>query len=148
MNIQIGNILVMVNEKEVNFSVKKLPIISESFSVNERYKITFNIEHFVYNEVNIKCVFQPKEENDLLSCIESGENLALISFYLGDTKLSIGTEGDIPQIHYRYLDNGLELKTNLKIPEIVFYVAWVKMKDKEIEDIYTWFAADPSFDID
>lgn len=98
-------------------------------------------------EINIKCLFQPKEEIKLNPCVETGEDLALVSFYMGDTKLSIGTEGDIPGIQYEYFDNGLQLVTELELSEIVFYIASKKMVNAEKEDIYTWFAADPAFDI-
>ena len=31
--------------------------------------------------------------------------------------------------------------------QVVFYVAWIDMIDEEKQDIYTWLAADPAYDV-
>lgn len=87
-----------------------------------------------------------KEGHKVTSFPETGENLALISFYWEKNKLSIGTTGDIAGVKYSYLDNAINLSMQQNPVQIIFYVAWMEMVNPEKEDIYTWFAADPSYE--
>jgi hypothetical protein len=77
---------------------------------------------------------------------ESGERLELQSYWSDNIKLSIGTEGEIPGVQYEYLKNCLRIRIEQSVPimTIKYYVAWLTMSNKEVEDIYTWFGADPT----
>ncbi len=81
--------------------------------------------------------------------INSGERLELKSFYKGDTKLSLGMEGESGCATYDYengyLTDGVqyELLPSTKTAKYTFGVAWISpCTDKN--EIQTWFGADPT----
>lgn len=145
MDIGIGKVHVFINQKEIECKIKELPCHSKLFDVNRRFKIEYKLPEQL-NSYEIECKFKPDKHAKLIANVETGENLALISFYLDNIKLSIGTKGDIPGVKYTYFDYGMKLNVESKLSEIVFFVAWTKITDIEKEDIYTWFAADPSYE--
>lgn len=61
-------------------------------------------------------------------------------------KLSIGVQGDIPGVFNDYLDDRLRIRVteNASISRIDIFIAWITMDNIEKEEIYTWFAADPT----
>ncbi|WP_132085135.1 hypothetical protein [Harryflintia acetispora] len=147
MKTDLGEIKILVNNEENNYVIKELEDCCHYFHVKHRLKLTCKIPKQLIENISIKCLIISNDIVKFEPCIETGENLALVSFYRGRTKLSIGTKGDIPGTQYVYLDNGIELILQKNKGEVYFYVAWLEMKDVEKEDIYTWFAADPAFDI-
>lgn len=60
--------------------------------------------------------------------------------------MSIATEDEIDGIEIKYLNRGIEIQISehTKIKEVIFGMAWISLKNPEEEDIYTWFAADPT----
>lgn len=133
----------LVNNQEVKPRIIELINQGKNYVVDKRYKLVVDIDPMKKNYVN--CILT-KEADDIKVFCESGQSLELISFYYYNEKLSIGTEGDIKGIKYNYLKNGIELIISeyTNINQIIFGVAWVNIKDSETEDIYTWFAADPT----
>lgn len=125
----------------------KLPNEGKNFRVDGRYKIIVN-EIKNDKENVIECKIDGKHELPIKSFSESGENLTLISFEYNNTKLSIGTIGDIPDIEQEYLKDGIRIRSKKTAPvnKFVFFVAWIEMNDKEKEEIFTWFAADPTLE--
>ncbi len=73
--------------------------------------------------------------------------IGMFIFYWNSSKLSIGTKGDIVGVQYNYFEDAMELKMRENLKQVVLYVAWIDMVNKEKEEIYTWFAADPAYDI-
>lgn len=146
MRTKIGNIVVRINNKEVNIETLELPLEGRNFHVDGRYKIVCTLPEKFETPCYIECLLENNENSKCNSCIETGENLALISFYNGNCKLSLGTQGDIQGLIYNYLDNGIEIVDNIGLKKISFFVAWIETLDEEKEDIYTWFAADPNYE--
>lgn len=70
----------------------------------------------------------------------------MLSFYSGDRKVSIGVEDELPGTVCSYKEKGLRVTIlpNTQIKEIIFGIAWMTMSDIEEQELYTWFAADPS----
>lgn len=88
---------------------------------------------------------------------ESGERLALISFYADGAKLSIGAEGEtlfFPSGDYDYdcadLKNGMAYRIlpQTKTDSYSFGIAWIDgIPEPDADnprDVQTWFGADPT----
>lgn len=95
MITELGEINILINGMEISYEDIKCINQSPYFSVKERHKLICNIPKLLENDINIKCLIEAKKDKQIISCPETGENLALISFYKGKSKLSIGTKGDI-----------------------------------------------------
>ncbi|HHV98674.1 MAG TPA: hypothetical protein GXX36_03730 [Clostridiaceae bacterium] len=97
-------------------------------------------------ETVIDCILQSQHREHLIVLSEPGEDLALISFMLNKMKLSIGLQGDIPGFIYDYLNDRLRIRVtkNASILKFDIFIAWLSMDNIEKEEIYTWFAADPT----
>ncbi|WP_367566759.1 hypothetical protein [Lacrimispora sp.] len=123
----------------------KLDNVNKRYIVDGRYKIIVDLPKTVDN-VSVTCTLNSQPSQKISKIIESGEGLALISFYLKKTKLSIGVEEGRPGTVCEYLDNGINviISNNADMNNVEFYVAWLTMQDEEDEDIFTWFAADPT----
>lgn len=141
----IGKISITLNGEPVNYVFSHLEKSRRNFNVDGRFKI--ELETRESGEKIVECILDIGEE-EIQGYSESGEELELISFQQGNTKLSIGTIGDISGIKYEYESDRLRLKIDEKvvIDKIVFYIAWIMMCT-EMNDIHTWFAADPTLDI-
>lgn len=141
----VGEIVIMRNGEMVDYISVPLKKSGKNYTVDERYKIELEIQEAGGNIV--ECILA-MDEAEFQGYSESGEELEMISFQQGDIKLSIGTKGDISGYSYEYEPDRLRLKINEKtsINRIVFYVAWIT-KYSDSNDIYTWFAADPTIDI-
>ncbi|MBD5470020.1 MAG: hypothetical protein HDR19_02570 [Lachnospiraceae bacterium] len=147
MVTDLGEIKILVNEREVSYDCVELTNYIRYFKVKKRYKLICKIPETLKENIQIKCIITLKENVKVMSGPETGENLALISFWWHNSKLSIGTVGDIEGVQYNYLENAMELKMRENPEQVAFYVAWIDMIDEEKEDIYTWFAADPAYDV-
>lgn len=141
----LGEIIVTVDGVTQQLQPLKLKNVEKRYAVDGRYKIIVNLGEASAN-VSIACTLVNQPFIDLTRVIESGERLALISFYHQKTKLSIGVEEGRPKTVCEHLDNGINITINgnAGIPQIEFYIAWLTMQDEEKEDIFTWFAADPT----
>ena len=146
MYTELGEIKILVNGKEVPYKSVELINHSRYFSVEKRFKLICDVPKQTRGNISIKCMIDIKKNIKATSCSETGENLALISFYWGKNKLSIGTKGDIEGVKYSYLDDAISLEMQQNPRQMIFYVAWLEMIDLEKEDIYTWFAADPVYE--
>ena len=143
-----GNIVICVENEVVEYNHIQmassyigqhgLPV----FDVEGRFRISISN---LNKPICVSCTFIADEEYS--SGIDSGERLALKSWFKGQQILSIGTEDEIPDVEVRYLDNGLKviLSENSNITNIVFQIAWMTINDPEKEDGYTWYAADPNY---
>jgi hypothetical protein len=140
-----GELIITVNGEKIRYKKEKLGNNGRNFAVDSRYQIEIdNIKAFESDTI-IECALA-NENIELCGYAESGENLELISFICDNTKLSMGVEGDIPGFYYEYMQNGLRVRiTNSATRDtIIFLVAWLTMNNKEVEEIHTWFAADPT----
>jgi len=148
LQTEFGNILVTINGSVINYMPIKLPNEGKNFRVDGRYKIIISEIKENEEETVIECKIGGKRELPMNVYSESGENLTLISFEYNNTKLSIGTIGDIPDIEQEYMKDGIRIRSKKITPldEFVFFVAWIEMNDKEKEEIFTWFAADPTLE--
>lgn len=146
MYTELGEIKVLVNGKEVPYNCVELINHNQYFSVERRFKLICDVSKQTLGDINIKCKIEIKKGIKVTSCSETGENLALISFYWGKNKLSIGTKGDVAGVKYSYWDDSVVLEMQANPGQIIFYVAWLEMIEPDREDIYTWFAADPAYE--
>lgn len=146
MKTPLGSIFFLIDGQIVGYRKKKLPLAGRGFVVEGRYEIVLSTATSEKKEIVLECALENKNNSFLRSGSETGENLALLSFYSEDIKLSIGTRGDIPGVVYEYQKNGMimTIPKSLKMYEIVFYIAWTTINDCEKEGIYTWLAADPT----
>lgn len=141
----IGKLKILLNDDEVDYKENFLQTETKSFTVDKRVQIKFDRDIQLNNRSVIKFVFINDEDLTIKSCIETGENLQLISFYFKNFKLSIGME-ELQSVKYTYLVNGIQLEIDIPIviSEINTIVAWVEMQDNDLEDSFTWYAADPT----
>jgi hypothetical protein len=145
----LGEIVIIVDGQSVTYKPISLDCTEYGtrneimFTVDARYKIEVKLSSI---PCVVECKFNDFLGDDGRGGVDSGQYLALICFYRGNTKLSIGVEDEIPGVECSYTDYGLkvELTEQASIHCVTFGIAWVAMKDEEKEDIYTWFAADPT----
>ncbi len=142
----IGIIDVLINGKSNYYKSIELINSVKNFSVDGRYKVIVDIPINKVHDLVIECKLFEFTGDNAKGYIESGERLALISFYRDNIKLSIGVEDETNNVKCSYIDYGLKviLSKEAHLQQIIFGIAWVSMRDKEVEDIYTWFAADPT----
>lgn len=104
----LGEIIVTVDGVTQQLQPLKLKNVEKRYAVDGRYKIIVNLGEASAN-VSIACTLVNQPFIDLTRVIESGERLALISFYHQKTKLSIGVEEGRPKTVCEYLDNGINI---------------------------------------
>lgn len=141
----IGKLKILLNEEEIDYKEKFLVTEAKSFTVDKRAQIQFAQSIQLSDGNVIKFIIEKDTGLAINPCVETGEDLQLISFYYQDFKLSIGME-ELKNIKYVYLENGiqLEVRISMKLEEINAIVAWLKMQDADLEDTFTWYAADPT----
>ena len=141
----IGKLKILLNEEEIGYKENFLVPETKSFTVDKRAQIQFAENIQLDSEDVINFIIEKQKGLEIRPCIETGEDLQLISFYYQNYKLSIGLE-ELKNIKYTYLENGirLEVRVSLKLEEINAIVAWLKMQDADLEDTFTWYAADPT----
>ena len=143
----IGNIDILINGHNLDYSWFELPNKGNQFKVDGRFCIVVdNIPD--KGETVIDCILQNQNSLPINVYAEPGENLALISFMINNKKLSIGVQGDIPGVFYDYLNDRLRIRVteNASISRFDIFIAWITMNNFEKEEIYTWFAADPTIE--
>jgi len=141
----IGKLIILLNGEEIDYKENFLSTEAKSFTVDKRVQIQFTGNVQLGNGDVIKFLIDMDKELVIKSGAETGEDLQLISFYYQYAKLSIGIE-EIKNMKYVYLENGIALEANvpMKIIEINAIVAWLKMNNADLEDTFTWYAADPT----
>jgi len=143
----LGAVCVDINQEEYNYKAIKLSNKEKRFVVDGRYLIVIDTAMFKTQVVEIQCriLFDDMYKERL---VESGEDLALISFVSDCEKVSIGTNEffSIDGVHYEYMNDGIKIifEKHADVKQIVFGIAWKHMRDIEKEQIYTWLAADPT----
>lgn len=145
-----GTASLFVNGKPAQCTIKNLPCRTEQFCVKGRVCLSCSIPKSVHSEeTSIKCRVRFHGASDVEPCAETGEDLALVSYYLHNYKISVGTLGDQKDTRYLYTSDGLEIITKCTISRVEFYIAWLEMSENKVEkerqEIYTWLAADPSY---
>jgi len=145
LKTSLGTIEILINGQKRAYKSTKLKNKGKQFSVDGRYKLTVDIP-LDCDDIVVECVLADYADNDSRNGRDSGERLALTSFYHENTKLSIGAEDEIPYTYCDYADCGLRIKISKQagLRRLIFGIAWIKMQDIAKEDIYTWFAADPT----
>lgn len=146
METNLGKIEILINGRGVKYDCIELNNQGYCFTVEKRFKLVCDIPKEYENNIDIRCVIKLKDDILVESGSETGENLALLSFYWDNYKLSIGTKGDLKGVKYIYEKNALRLVTAENLGKIIFYIAWIDKSKPEQEDICTWFAADPAYD--
>lgn len=150
LDTPFGTILLESNGNKISYKYEKLENIfigqlgQPIFAVDKRYKISVDLKNHE-NLATIKCLF---DKNSIFhdSYICSGERLALKTWEKGNLMFSIGTEDEIDGLIVCYLDNGIEIHVkNQSVSEVVFGIAWIYINNYEAEEIYTWFADDPTY---
>lgn len=142
----IGIINILVNGEKSNYELRELTKVGKNFLVDERFEVIVDIPQNANKDTMIECKITDSYVNNIKRIVESGEQLVLISLYSDNLKLSIGTEDKTPNIFYTYTNYGLSITVpkDTNMQRIVFRIAWINMHNKAMEDIYTWFAADPT----
>lgn len=143
----LGLLFIEVDGHPTDYSIVQLNKCDKRFCVDGRYRVTLFLPTR-QTDVTIKCGIKYNESLSIRKCAESGENLSLVSFYYDGLKLSIGTEDDIKYKKCDLTDYGLTitLKKNFALNSLIFGVSWVTIRNPDTDDIYTWFAADPTID--
>lgn len=146
LKTEIGNIRILINGNNYDYHPIELPVKGKQFEVDKRYKIIIDNLEIYESEILVDCAIENEKSLNFESGLEPGERVALISFSFSKFKLSIGVEGDIPGINYEYMRDRLRIRISKKasVKELIIFVAWLRMSDPVMEDIYTWFAADPT----
>ncbi len=142
----MGNVKITIDGVNFDYVAEPLPKRTKWFEVDGRYRVRVPVP-VSEDRSKINCFLDFPESKDITGGADSGQDLALVSFDMEDTKVSIGTIGDLFQFRYDYMANGISVSipTSYGKDHVYFAIAWLKMIDKERQDIYTWFAADPSY---
>lgn len=146
LSTDLGEVEILVNGKETMYEYIELNRQGYCFEVQKRFKLICNIPKCIEKGIDISCAIKIKGEVQVESGAETGEDLAVLSLYWDNNKLSIGTKGDLIGVKYIYEKNALRLIENKNPEQVIFYIAWVDKNNPKQKDIYTWFAADPAYD--
>ena len=142
----LGDIIVSVDDISIEYTA--VPVLCDKRypDLNGRYYIC--IEHENDGKPHtITCRISDYKPNEKDGA-EDGEDLLLMSFYNGNTKLSIGVEFDYcEKFDYEaiHLQDGMQFRVlpQTKTKYYVFGIAWVNNCNDENE-IQTWLGADPT----
>lgn len=143
----LGNIKVLVNNEEVEFTASKLGDLHfPSPDLKGRFLIEYDYKNALKNQTIKCCIPSIEVEGE----VESGEKLEAISFYKEDIKLTIGVDcefTDYPKdidFSGEYLRDGIQYKTfpTTADKKFRFGVCWIQPCTEE-NDHQTWFGADP-----
>ena len=142
----LGEIIVSVDDTEMEYTAVSVPLDHRCDNLDGRYYICVELEnngkaHTITCRIN---GYTPSEKDGA----EDGEDLLLMSFFKGNTKLSVGVEFDYNgKYDYEavHLQDGMQFRvfSHTKTRCFVFGIAWVDDCNDENE-IYTWFGADPT----
>lgn len=145
LRTNIGNVDILIDGQNFDYGLLELPNKGDQYEVDGRFKIV--VDNILDKEETvIDCILQNKKGEPFNVIAEPGEGLVLVSFMINNMKLSIGVQGDIPGVFYDYLNDSLRIRItkNATISRLDIYIAWITMENIEKEELYTWFAADPT----
>lgn len=156
LSTPFGEIAVLIDDVEIEYSFKELKPFSSCPDVNGRYIIEIDFEPDG-EEHSISCMFSDYVK-DIEVDFESGENLECCSFFIHDVKMSIGVVGDDWYSPYTgkreskfdfdvdYLENGMayHILPFTKTAKYLFGLSWIQPCNEQ-NDVQTWFGADPSY---
>ena len=145
----LGEIEITINDKKVDYRYSRLSNKEKNFEVDGRYKIIIDLEQISGNEDKDNVVAAKlikTSDNNIKECVESGERLAMLSFYSDNKKVSIGAEDERPGVLCTYDNSSVKVLISPKatIFQVTFGIAWITWRECERQEIYTWFAADPT----
>lgn len=142
----MGDIDIIVNGTSFEYSIIKLPNAQKQFLVDKRFKIIVKKLPLSDTDITVECKIINFKGDNVKGYVESGEGLNLVSFYRKKLKLSIGIEDQINNVYCECIEYGLKITVFKQsfLKQLVFGIAWLSMHDEEKEEIYTWFAADPT----
>ena len=145
LKTNLGEINVLINNETYNYKPLEMNKVERNFKVDGRYKLIVDIPKSRLEDIVVECKLV-SSNNKIKQGINSGQQLALISLQDDAKEMSIGVEDEIPNVKYQYIDFGIRviISKEASLHQLVFGIAWITMKDEEIEYIYTWFAADPT----
>lgn len=146
LKTELGNIIITINGQILDYKPIRLANKGKNFTVDGRYQAIVDNISVSELETVIDCIVDDNKALALNGYSESGEGLALISFLYNNIKLSLGVEGDIAGVYYEYMDDRLRVKVtkSASLNSLTFFIAWLTMHNTEQEEIYTWYAADPT----
>ena len=124
----------------IDYKTIELPCESTRFIVDRCCQIEIN-EKSTAGDVFEFILDTPKN----FECFsESGEDFEMLSFYCDDIKLSVGVAYEkFMDFKCEYFNDRMKISYNGE-SKVYCKASWKKMIYKEIEDIFTWFASDPS----
>jgi hypothetical protein len=147
LNTPLGAFKIVINGQDYDFEAIELPKIEQRFSVDGRYRIIVNLEAYKNQDTILEGVLDITVNDNINTTPETGEKLALISFWNDNFILSVGFEGDIdfPNVKYKYLNDRIQIfiPRETEVKSIPCNIAWLDMEDPEYESSYTWLAAAP-----
>jgi hypothetical protein len=143
LKTNLGVINVFSDKKIYKYTAIPLVNQGKSFIVDGRYKLIIDIPESI-KKFEFQCCLDDTMSRE--SFIDSGEDLALVSFISGKKIMSIGIEDEMEYINIEYISDGLRVIVpgNSEVKQIIIGVAWKNMINVELEGNYTWFAADPT----
>lgn len=141
----LGPVEILADGRPLPYRCTPLPLQSQRFRVDGRWRLDCLLPGTTA-PVEMQCRIAVDPALPVTCGPETGEALALLSFTWNNDKLSMGTEGDLPGVTCHYEETGMRLRFISGPGAVSFYLAWLTMTEPEREEIYPWFAADPSFD--
>lgn len=145
LSTPLGPVEILADGRPVLYRCTPLPLQSRRFRVDGRWRLDCLLPGTT-GPMEVQCRIEVNPALPVTCGTETDEALALLSFTWDNNKLSIGTEGDLPGVTCHYEKTGMRLRFMSGPGAVSFYLAWLTMTEPEREEIYPWFAADPSFD--
>ena len=146
MQTFLGEIAIYINKEIYKYEPILLNAKFRHFTVDGRFKIEIDLASISERPCTIECKLI--SDKNLKGGIESGEDLALLSFDDDKKRVSIGTIDELEGTECEYLDNGLQVIVHESCiaDKILFGVGWMDLRNRdETDDNHTWFAADPAY---
>lgn len=138
-----GDLLISIQNTNIDYQLIPLSTKGPNFHVDERYLVIIKLP-MSSTPLDLKCVIVKNNNTQLKAMVETGEDLALVSFLKPPYKMSIGTEGDIKGYKYEYKDNGITIRlNNSSRNQLHFVISWKRLKNID-DGINTWLASDPA----
>ena len=145
LSTPLGPVEILADGRPLPYRCTPLPLQSQRFRVDGRWRLDCLLPGTTA-PVEVQCRIAVDPAQSVTCGAETGEALDLMSFTWNNNKLSIGTEGDLPGMTCHYEKTGMRLRFLSGPGAVSLYLAWLTMTEPEREEIYPWFAADPSFD--
>lgn len=142
METEFCSLEIYVNKNKTHYEVTELNNESQYFKVDKRYKLRLLLPDS-HEHLLITCRINIKNSENIHVIQETGEDLFAVSFYFNNSKICIGTIGDLPGLIYTNTNNSIDIYGDFCDNNFVFYLSYIKLRN-EGSDLSAWFAADPS----